>query len=910
MIFSLISNSQNEINHLKINGITKDSIDINYYYHMNSDYDFLIGAYNNSTGSVPPVSELFLNGYICEIIIYDKPLNNIETYLVENYLRYRYFPQYYQTPVQILGTTSHQYQICDSLYTNRDFITYHWATGDTTRTIHVNRTGYYSVTVTDMFGYESSDTVFVQFPALNYSIGDTTICFGDTITWTITQDSSYGFLWQDSSTGNSLNIFSGGDYYCIITDSFGCHISSDTITVSIDSFPLASLFSSADTTLCSGVNLYPTNQEATSFLWYNGDSAAYTTVSDSGYYSLTAWNNRGCRATDSIRIQINGIAPVIDFSYDGHCLGDTTFFYNSSTTLDSSTFIQFIWSSGTLFSDTATNTLFRFPDTGQFTVTLQGYTSAGCYNKLSKNITIFPTPAIEWSQEHICQHQTTTIDPEIISQYPITSHLWMVDDTTTYSSFPLAITFDQPGNHHIIFTVTDSNNCSSSSETSFYVYETPEAGFYYDGFCNGTPVMFYDTSNTSSFNPIISYNWNFGDSSSSTIRNPQHIYFSPGNYFVTFMVKGVNGCADTTRQNITIYPTPQISFIEDTFCQNAVYTLLFDTLNNVNIESAEWIVDSSFYSGELTPQISFNTPGFHSVELIAFSENGCSDTVSSLIEVHNQPDASFEILGGNYVYYTEPLQLEAYDTSYSSYYWFLNEHQIPCSTYECTYHNEPDYQQNTVTLIVEDSLGCTDTSTNTFEYIPPPAGQYGIIKILDIDYTVENGFIVSSVQLYNKAHYPAYYYNLVYEVMGSGKIIINPQLRIAPYDTAIYTLPPVQKLTNDIFLCVSVSYPYTCFADTTFDKTCKNTGINSIKLLNFYPMPVANTLNLTLLSPCSTGITISVTSIDGKQEIIKEVNLQTGINEFQLDVSSLPKGAYIFKINSSYQMIMKKLIKQ
>jgi hypothetical protein len=60
-----------------------------------------------------------------------------------------------------------------------------------------------------------------------------------------------------------------------------------------------------------------------------------------------------------------------------------------------------------------------------------------------------------------------------------------------------------------------------------------------------------------------SYNWNFGDGNSAQgIKNPTHIYTSPGNYTVKLKV-ACNGAKDSTQQIITILSSPSYVTVEN-----------------------------------------------------------------------------------------------------------------------------------------------------------------------------------------------------------------------------------------------------------------------------------------------------------------------------------------------------------
>lgn len=67
--------------------------------------------------------------------------------------------------------------------------------------------------------------------------------------------------------------------------------------------------------------------------------------------------------------------------------------------------------------------------------------------------------------------------------------------------------------------------------------------------CSGN----YSFTNNSVAAPgIASYDWNFGDGSTSTAANPTHTYATPGTYYVTLTVTNTNGCQTSIRK-VVIY---------------------------------------------------------------------------------------------------------------------------------------------------------------------------------------------------------------------------------------------------------------------------------------------------------------------------------------------------------------------
>lgn len=99
---------------------------------------------------------------------------------------------------------------------------------------------------------------------------------------------------------------------------------------------------------------------------------------------------------------------------------------------------------------------------------------------------------------------------------------------------------------------------TNSASTDVVVYPQPTANFNFTTVCQGEPTQFTSTSTT---NPagqnITSYQWNFGDGSTSTQQNPSHQYANAGSYQVTLTVGcGNNTCTHAITYTVTVETAP------------------------------------------------------------------------------------------------------------------------------------------------------------------------------------------------------------------------------------------------------------------------------------------------------------------------------------------------------------------
>jgi gliding motility-associated-like protein len=163
--------------------------------------------------------------------------------------------------------------------------------------------------------------------------------------------------------------------------------------------------------------------------------------------------------------------------------------------------------------------------------------------------------------------------------------------------------------------------------------------------CFGKPVQFRDSSN--SFSRIVSWFWDLGDGTTSTLQDPPpHTYAAPGYYDVKMVIQGNNGCtSDTSVQKVTIgtYPFAKIGYAPQPYCEGDPLTLLdssgvqFGTVNNWT-----WTTSAGTYTTQ-NPTLAKGLPtGAETVSLLVRTKEGCiSSPVNRTFSVLPKPRVDF-----------------------------------------------------------------------------------------------------------------------------------------------------------------------------------------------------------------------------------------------------------------------------
>jgi len=149
----------------------------------------------------------------------------------------------------------------------------------------------------------------------------------------------------------------------------------------------------------------------------------------------------------------------------------------------------------------------------------------------------------------------------------------------------------------------------------------------------------FDFTNTSS--NATSYQWEFGDNSSSNLTNTNHSYITSGTFVVQLIATNNLGCVDTTVKNVYVYPEPTAVFSIGNSAQCLSGNSFGFTNNSSGAATYLWDFGDNNTSTQSAPSHSFATDGTFSVKMVATSSNGCKDSVTHDLDVYPQPVATF-----------------------------------------------------------------------------------------------------------------------------------------------------------------------------------------------------------------------------------------------------------------------------
>ncbi len=158
-------------------------------------------------------------------------------------------------------------------------MTYKWSDGSTNQTLKVNKTGSYTVAVSDA-QCSVSDNIFVTIDVVSLNLGkDISTCSNKTFDLDAGTASKY--LWNTGDTIRKITAASKGDYICTVTDVLGCK-ATDTININYFQNAVAKFQESY-----VGNQTYkftPDSNQYASYTWEFQDSTTSTLVSPVHYF--------------------------------------------------------------------------------------------------------------------------------------------------------------------------------------------------------------------------------------------------------------------------------------------------------------------------------------------------------------------------------------------------------------------------------------------------------------------------------------------------------------------------------------------------------------------------------------------------------------------------------------------------
>jgi gliding motility-associated-like protein len=260
--------------------------------------------------------------------------------------------------------------------------------------------------------------------------------------------------------------------------------------------------------------------------------------------------------------------------------------------------------------------------------------------------------------------------------------------------------------------------------------------------CQGNATQFTNSSTVSS-GSITSYNWDFGDGTGSTVRNPRHTFTEAGTYTVTLEVTTAKGCQERFTENVTVNYVPTANFTAQDVCLNSPVNFINQsTLPVGTIQSYQWQFGDGQTSTEANPSYTYSAAATYSVTLTVTSIDGCTNSVSKSVTVNPRANLNFSY---NNACLGQPTRFQNNSnikTGSITYLWNFDDGTT--STQTNPQHTFTEAGTYFVTLQSTSDQGCTDEVTEEVVVYAQPEAAFSVENVcLDTEAQFVNNSSVS-----------------------------------------------------------------------------------------------------------------------------------------------------------------------
>jgi gliding motility-associated-like protein len=222
----------------------------------------------------------------------------------------------------------------------------------------------------------------------------------------------------------------------------------------------------------------------------------------------------------------------------------------------------------------------------------------------------------------------------------VTAWNWDFGNGSTSTRQHPSTTYITPGTYTVTLTATNAAGTNTVTRTSYItVYDEPAANFTSNktSGCFPAVIQFTDQSGTQPGTVINSWKWDFGDGSSSTQKNPQYAYRAAGSYTVTLTVTNDKGCKKLITKpnfiNVTTGVKAGFEYTDPGVC-SAPATIQFNNKSSgPGTLTYAWSFGNGNTSNTIDPSANYTTNGLYHIRLIVSSNQGCSDSAETDIQV-------------------------------------------------------------------------------------------------------------------------------------------------------------------------------------------------------------------------------------------------------------------------------------
>ncbi|WP_462243972.1 gliding motility-associated C-terminal domain-containing protein [Ferruginibacter sp.] len=461
-----------------------------------------------------------------------------------------------------------------------------------------------------------------------------------------------------------------------------------------------------------------------SYQWNFGDGGTSTqtnpvhTYNTPGIYTVTLITTSSAGCTDTIiknnLINIGTINAAFT-SASTICVNAPLVITNTSAPAP----VAVTWNFGDATTSTQINPVKTYSTSGIYQIQLIA-DFGGCFDTAYKTVTVFNKPVANFTAPNTAACQAPlAVSFNNLSTGAIT-YDWNFGDGNTSTLANPTHAYTTTGTFDVTLIVTNRDGCSDTlRRTGFIKILPPDATINNLPVSACAPLTWTFSSTVNTVDPVVSYQWDFGDGNTSTLANPTHT-FAAGTYAIQLIITTAGGCTDTVNVNpgiiASVKPTPNFIATPTDVCAHLPVT--FTDLSTGTVTNWLWYFGDGSTSTEQNPIHIYEDTGYFDVTLVVYNA-GCWDTIKFVRYIHiNPPIAAFTVDFNC----SNPRLRNFIDGSIGADEWNWNFGDGNTSTQQSPVHTYADTGTYTITLLVRNyTTGCEYTKTMSVRIIDEKA---------------------------------------------------------------------------------------------------------------------------------------------------------------------------------------------
>ena len=622
-----------------------------------------------------------------------------------------------------------------------------------------NASGNYRVIASNGLCKDTSANLAIlinPMPKVGYTVNNLAQCLkGNKFIITDTTklaSGSYSALYTYSNGSKDTNkthqkIFASVNSYTLkqtITTNKGCK---DSVTKSLSIYPNTTVgFTTNDTDQCKNGNSFVfTNTSSLSSgtyssAWQYGNSNTSSGTNGSQSYasngtynvSLITTTNNNCKDTITKKVIVFA-SPIAKYTYNDsdQCIRGNQFNYTNTSSIATGS-MTYQWNFGDTTFSSVTSPSKKYKSITTTNVKLTVTSNNNCKDSISKQMVVYPNTAVGFNINDTdqClkgnQFKYTNLS---VSNSSFTS-FWNLGNSNTSNSTNVTTTYANAGNYTVSLITTTTNNCKDTINKKIIVFAAPIAKYTYndsDQCIRGNLFNFTNTSNISSGS--MTYQWNFGDTTFSSVTSPSKKYKTETTYNVKLTATSNNNCKDSITKQMVVYPNTLVAFnINDSDQCLKGNQFKFTNLSvSASLYNSFWNLGNSNTSTSTNVTASYAAAANYTVTLVTTTTNNCKDTASKKIIVFASPNLAFnandtdQCLRGNQFKLTNTSNISSGSLNYV---WNFGDNTS--STTISPTKIFTNYKTYSVKLKATSNNNCSDSITRKMLVFAMPIAKYFI----------------------------------------------------------------------------------------------------------------------------------------------------------------------------------------